>query len=161
MKVIFLDIDGVLNSFPELTNPDIPNHVWSPDVMKEFGISFDVQEDKVELLNRITDATGAKIVLSSSWRKGYLADYADVVTELHNKGMKSFVLDRTPWGSEYKNRGEEIQAWYNQHEDEIESFIILDDHDDMGPVQNHLIQTKHWEGLQDHHVETAIEYLGR
>ncbi len=59
MKIIFLDIDGVLN------------HMYWLKKMK--GVEGDKKffdPDCVRRLNTITDKTGAKIVLSSSWRIG-------------------------------------------------------------------------------------------
>lgn len=47
MKIIFLDIDGVLN--------------YENSKSK-------VEEEKVKLLKEIVDKTGAEIVLSSDWR---------------------------------------------------------------------------------------------
>jgi len=159
MKCIFLDLDGVLNHFEKLTDPDIPNHEWNPDTLQSFGIALEIFPDLVEKLNAITDATGALLVLSSSWRKGYLADYADVVTKIRGSGVKAFIIGRTPWGDDMMCRGDEIQRWVHEHKDEIESYIILDDFDDMGPVLDRLIQTDHSIGLTDEHVEKAIEML--
>ena len=59
MKVIFLDVDGVLNSdeyFDRIQNLDIE------------GIESDIDINKVKLLKKAVDTTGAKVVLSSSWR---------------------------------------------------------------------------------------------
>ena len=59
MKVIFLDIDGVLNSdeyFDRIKNLEIT------------GIEEQIDIKKVELLKKAIDETGAKVVLSSSWR---------------------------------------------------------------------------------------------
>ena len=55
MKVIFLDVDGVLNSqqlFEKCEDDQL----------------ISVDEDNIKNLKTIVDATGAKIVLSSSWR---------------------------------------------------------------------------------------------
>ncbi len=159
MLAIFIDIDGVLNRFEKLTDPGIPNHKWDPETLGLFGITLEIFPELVEKLNAITDATGALLVLSSSWRKGYLADYADVVTKLKDAGVKAFITGRTPWGDGMKCRGEEIQRWVAEHTDEIESFIILDDFADMGPVLDRLIQTDHDVGLTDEHVKRAIKML--
>lgn len=51
MKVLFLDIDGVLNT-----------HEFDPDVL-----CGQIHRDKVQLLNHVLRATGAKVVLSSAW----------------------------------------------------------------------------------------------
>ena len=52
MKVLFLDIDGVLNA-----------HEWDEEVL-----CGQIHCDKVDRLNRVLRATGAKVVLSSAWR---------------------------------------------------------------------------------------------
>ena len=57
MKVIFLDVDGVLNSqqlFEKCEDDQL----------------ISVDEDNIKNLKTIVDATGAMIVLSSSWRYG-------------------------------------------------------------------------------------------
>ena len=59
MKIIFLDIDGVLNSdeyFDKIKNLNIN------------GIENDIDISKIILLKKSLDETGAKIVLTSSWR---------------------------------------------------------------------------------------------
>ncbi|MBP3534398.1 MAG: hypothetical protein J6J53_00140 [Muribaculaceae bacterium] len=60
MKLIFLDIDGVLNSYKFLQN--LPED------------SFGIDNTRLPILKRITDSTDAKIVLSSSWRKNWDSD---------------------------------------------------------------------------------------
>ena len=52
MKVIFLDIDGVLNN---------------QTLLYHYGLDY-IDGDMVELLKHVVSATGAEIVLSSSWR---------------------------------------------------------------------------------------------
>jgi hypothetical protein len=52
LKILFLDIDGVLNA-----------HEWDPDVL-----CGQIHRDKVQLLNGVLRATGARVVLSSAWR---------------------------------------------------------------------------------------------
>ena len=57
MKIIFLDIDGVLNS---------------SEYRKRMGRKYYseiIDRSKMPLLKKIVEATGAKIVLSTSWRK--------------------------------------------------------------------------------------------
>jgi len=160
MKIIFLDIDGVLNSFEKLTDPEATKkNKWNPTLLQRFGINLEVFPEHVKRLNKITKATDAKLVMSTSWRIGDLEWWAELVILLHNSGVKGFILGRTPNGR-YKNRGNEIRAWLKEHRDEnIESFIILDDDGDMGDYMDHLIQTDHQKGLQDEHVKKAIEML--
>ena len=64
MKVIFLDIDGVLNTHESATTLRESFVERGADLM---GFNrFD--KNCVARVNRITDETGAKIVISSSWR---------------------------------------------------------------------------------------------
>jgi hypothetical protein len=44
---------------------------------------------------------------------------------------------------------------------DIESFVILDDDNDMDHLMDYLVQTKMTDGLQAHHVETAIQILNK
>jgi hypothetical protein len=119
MKVIFLDIDGVLNVIPK-----------SHD---DFGGTF--HEDFVENLRRIIDETGAKIVISSSWRFSGLewmqkmwqfrnlpGDVIDVTTAFADKKLNLNYWDVV--------RGHEIKVWLDAHTD-IENYVILDDDLDM------------------------------
>lgn len=73
MKVIFLDIDGVLNS-----------NDW---YVKTRGIGGynggDVDPKCIELINDLIDATGAKIIMSSSWR----SDYENSCEYLYDNGL--------------------------------------------------------------------------
>ena len=161
MKLIFLDIDGVLNFFKKHTNSTLPTHAWTPAVMKEMGIELRVFPVQIKRFNKIVKAIPeVKIVLSSSWRVGYLADWADVVIYLHNMGLQGFILGRTPHEPHLKTRGEEINAWLVDNElEEIESFVILDDNGDMTPFVNEFVQTNHQKGLQEEDIEKAIEIL--
>jgi len=61
MKLIFLDFDGVLNSnkyFKSLKRKKIPHE----------KILNSLSPEMVERLNKIIEATNAKIVISSTWR---------------------------------------------------------------------------------------------
>lgn len=159
MKIVFLDIDGVVNHFPKLNDPTLAPHLWDVATLKERGITLDIFPEQVAHLNTITDATGARIVISSSWRKGYLADWEEVVQKFQEAGGTGFILDHTPWGPDMKCRGEEIQAWIEEHKDEVESFVILDDCADVRPLVNNFVQTDHTVGLTDEHAQQAIRIL--
>lgn len=63
MKVIFLDFDGVITT--------MKSH-WN------------LCKEKMELVKEIVDKTGAKIVISSSWRHSTLESTLDYITTLGN-----------------------------------------------------------------------------
>jgi len=85
MKIIFLDIDGVLNHelfFKERSMTDRKNDL-SPK--ENYYLSM-IDENKVGLLNTLIENTSAKVVISSSWRKAHsLNDMRDL---LKTKGLK-------------------------------------------------------------------------
>jgi hypothetical protein len=112
-------------------------------------------EPALERLKRIVDATGARIVISSSWRQiptayGHLKDW------LEKFGMT--IWDKTPYIGTC--RGDDITAWFNINPGEW-SYVILDDDDDMGEHMGHLVQTDFDVGLIDTDVERAMIILYR
>jgi hypothetical protein len=161
MKIIFLDIDGVLNSneyYNSLSNEE------------KHGYEYDIDIEKVKLLKEIVDATGAEIVLSSTWRmlreidgEPALAMFIHLENILKEYGME--IKDYTPVIS--NNRPLEICTWILSNEKEVESYVSLDDdftkeeYEDVGLV-GCLVQTHYWRspgGLQREHVEQAIKIL--
>lgn len=122
MKVIFLDIDGVLN-------------VWGTE-RDEFGTIF--QTHFVENLGKIVAETGAKIVISSTWRyaglermqemwekrglPGEVIDITPDCTYLHNEGLFEWI--------DQVERGHEIDYWLSENP-EVKDYIILDDCNDF------------------------------
>jgi len=152
VKVIFLDFDG----------PIIP--IMSHEQKR--GIMEKAWPPCIAALNRITDATGAKIVLSTSWRwpslKGPQADAL-----LREWGATGEIIGSTPiletaWKPENKlwigvPRGREIQAWLDQNK--IDSFVIIDDDRDMEHLLSRLIHTPFEVGLTESDADKAIEML--
>lgn len=123
-KIIFLDIDGVLNSleyFDQLKNADQSKKI---EKYQELDV------EKVRLLAEITANTGAEIVLSSTWRdigrkegKRDHPMYQYLVDTLAEFGLK--IIDHTPY-LDY-DRPREIKEWLNRQEDKDIHFVSLDD----------------------------------
>ena len=118
----------------------------------------------VQRVREIVDATGALIVLSSTWRDEWNRedeslngpDFNELRDKFREFGMDFF--DRTgAWQT--RGRGWEILEWLNGRE--VDSFVILDDWDDMGPISDHLIWTNPTYGLTEEQVQEAIEILNR
>lgn len=156
MKVIFLDIDGVLNSGAYI---------------KRLDGDFDQPINQIDpvavvRLNHLTDTTGAKIVVSSTWRLSFLGQCAEPLKSLQGclrtYGITGSVIDMTPNKANCvrNRRGKEIQAWMDENPG-VEKFIIIDDDSDMGRLRTHLILTKFEDGIQDIHVDRIIEILGK
>ncbi|MDE6189696.1 MAG: hypothetical protein K2G37_05375, partial [Clostridia bacterium] len=93
MKIIFLDIDGVLNS-------------RAYDRLRDWNILSDIDETRLPLLKKLVDTTGAKIVLSSTWRAHWNEDpnLCDEDGMYINKTFAKyglFVYSRTPLHRDY------------------------------------------------------------
>jgi hypothetical protein len=131
MKIIFLDIDGVLNNYN--TKMDLR---WEPSL--------------VEILNRIVKETEAKAVLSSTWRQ--IEHHRNII----KNDMKINFIDVTP--KTFKTRGHEIQTWldYNPF---VDKFVILDDDADMDHLKSYLLQTDPEIGLTNKIADMAIRRL--
>ena len=140
MKIIFLDVDGVLNSLQD-------------------GNSVRLRTDShLKLLKQIVDATGAKIVLSSSWRIGPTKARNNLLKRLEEYGLQ--IMDSTPVLSGASSRGDEIRQWLTESKYEIESFVILDIEDDMGEfTAKNLVQTNTAVGLQEKDASKCISML--
>ena len=129
MKIIFLDIDGVLNNSLEV------------DEHKQVYLGEDYQglysPRCVERLNKLIEATSAKIVLSSTWRIGLNLEQVQEIMDI--MGISCEVIGITDYLVErYNFRGNEIYKWikdnskvYSIDEFDYRSFVILDDDTDM------------------------------
>ena len=110
MKVIFLDVDGVLNS------DEYINKAKSLNIQ---GIEKHVDVEKIKLLKKAVDETGAKVVLSSSYR--YTKDAPCLIELLAHYGI---FVDSTPYIQ--NERGLEIKEYMAQFSD-LEDYVIVDD----------------------------------
>ena len=176
ISAIFLDIDGVLNShrhFKSLNEDATPNPV-------EFELACDIENlydppcprsvilnsilhidyKAVQVLNEIIAKSGAKVVISSSWR--HMNPLEAIKRMLDFKGFKGEIIDMTSvdldsW--EYTCRGHEIQEWMDRNP--VDSFVILDDDSDMDYLSGHLVQTSFSEGLTSIHIKPTLRVLAR
>lgn len=144
MKIIFLDIDGVLNSVSYFKSI---NDLGDPDDR--------LDPTAVALLNKIIQATDAKIVISSSWRLGKSISQLQNVFDKHC--IIGTIIGLTT--DDYNSRGIQIQQWIDNSNLIIDSFIILDDDNDMCHLNNHLIKTCVKDGLTIDCVSLAISKL--
>lgn len=151
MKVIFLDIDGVLNSdeyFDRIKDLNIQ------------GIQSEVDIEKIRLLKKAIDVTGARVVLSSSWRYTRNAQYLKELLLQYN-----IFTDSTPFLQ--NRRGLEIKK-YLENNPNIEDFVILDDeifdsYDEELVKKLIKISNKNGfgEGLHPKDIDQIIQRLGK
>jgi hypothetical protein len=77
----------------------------------------------------------------------------------YNYGLPSkYIIGKTPRLTG-KQRGEEIKKWLDNYQGNVESFVVLDDDDDMDAVYDNFVQTKHDYGLTYVEGFKAIEIL--
>ena len=134
IKIIFLDIDGVLNGYnwKNLTLFRLAKIFNKLSFIKKHYDIFGVHESKVKRLAKIVKKTNAKIVMSSSWRYRYkdtpYNEQTGRLKELSDlfRKYKIEIIGFTP-RIEGSKRDKEILAWLSDHEDEVDKFIILDD----------------------------------
>ena len=171
MKVIFLDIDGVLNT--SKTFIDIYN-----EYQKTGHKRLEIDLFRLEFLKSIVDSTGAVIVLSSSWRfygqmkNGQFIPLNDKMAKFIEllKKYDLYIYDITP-KDELGIRQNEIAAWLKYKD--VESFIIIDDdsYDLTKYLSHELIKTSttsdyemlknmdNCTGLCEYHIPLAINKL--
>lgn len=142
-KFIFLDIDGVLNT----ANYQSWRQFWGKGIWDCDGHLF--APSAVRNLERLIRYTGAKIVLSSSWR----LDGLDVMRRMwKERKMPGEIYDITPYvnARDYPKytRGIEINTWLEKNGYLGCSYVILDDIDDFLPEQyNNVVLTNYKRGL--------------
>jgi hypothetical protein len=137
MKVIFLDMDGVLNSADYLARWRKGEQRKKQIRNKEDRWVEMIDKKAVKLLNEVIEATDAKVVISSTWR---ILNSADMMQSyLNKKGFKGEVIGQTP-RMPFDQRGDEIKRWLDTHKN-IESFVIFDDDSDMDAVKERFIHT--------------------
>ena len=128
----------------------------------EYGQVFDPR--CVAWLDHIVETTGAKIVVSSTWRMSGL----QVMKEMWQmRDLPGEVIDITPLQTDPElveryydpkaDRGYEIQEWIDNHS-ELEGYVILDDDSDMLSYQ-HFVQCNGRLGINYEVAKKAIELL--
>lgn len=157
MKIVFLDIDGVLNSA-----------AWRKHLIKEGRYESNALDPAaVACLNRIAAATGAHIVVSSTWRLMHPFEWMS--HHLMASGVEARVLGYTPDSHPRMHRGWEISEWLRVYQvmydmldvEPVDGFAILDDDCDMAHLVEYHIHTSGMRGLTMDDAERAIEVLNR
>lgn len=143
MKVIFLDMDGVLAKF---------GATYQSPYRLERGLYTCLEPELVFILNKLVDETEAELVLSSSWRHD--PQWREIMKV---SGIIKPFYDCTSLVGGH-NRGNFITAWLKKHP-EVTQYAILDDNEDagIGHAKN-FFKTKTEEGLTETHAQ-AIKQL--
>lgn len=132
MKVLFLDVDGVLNS----TRTLVAFNGYPQGLYDAHLAMFD--QVALGLVRGLCRQADVKVVISSAWRKDFTWQQIGERLELPTIGQTPMLLGC---------RGLEINAWLAKNEG-VERYAILDDHADMLAEQMpYFVQTSGEEGL--------------
>jgi len=138
MKVLFLDVDGVLN-------------------MHNSGGTKTLNKDRLRLLQKIVITTGCKIVLSSSWRTSH-QHLALLRRALGYRNMSIYGITRDLSDIDLL-RGDEIKDWLDNHPN-VEQYAIVDDTDEMlDSQQQYFVQTHPNVGLTSDIANRIVQIL--
>ena len=152
-KIIFLDIDGVLN-----------HEKWYDKTVGNANIGYqgDIDPVSISLINQIIEETDAKVIISSTWR----FDFKNTCTKLYIAGLiKGSIIDKTPnyqytHINQYGVRGNEIKGSIVINK--IEQYVILDDDCDMLLEQkDNFIHIDSFVGVTEENVIEAIKILNK
>lgn len=149
-KIIFLDIDGVLN-----------HEKWYHETIgnPEVGNRGDIDPKCMEILNTIIKRTGAKIVISSTWRFDNNCNKKLYYAGLIPQSIIDVTINLCHF-YDYCVRGNEIFEYTKKHN--ITNYIILDDDSDMlFDQKDNFIHIDSFVGVTEKNVIEAIKILNK
>lgn len=143
-KVVFLDVDGVLNS-RESIQRDGPHSMDS---------------GMLNNLKTLIDQTGATIIISSTWRLDS-DNHAELLEKLSDFGLKSHGVTPDLEGQFLGDRTMEISSWLKQNN--VTNWVALDDLPlhrlDENLMDGHFVHTNPHLGFTKEDLEKAIQIL--
>jgi hypothetical protein len=146
---IFLDIDGVM----------IRGASWkSVELLNDGFPAF--SNKAVSSLNKIIEKTGASILLTTSHKSNYTINQWKGI--FSKRGIVASIKKLNK-NNNHLSRKDEILNWLENHHNEDESFVILDDdkclNDLPSEIKERLVLTSSLIGLTDDHVELVVNIL--
>lgn len=149
-KIIFLDVDGVLNSHLHFSK--------DCDEALTLGLAADIDPDAMGLLNALITDTESKVVITSTWRLNRTVE--ELQTLFEKRGFTGEIIDKTKdlrvgEDRDCILRGNEILCWMKDNPAllgtsywEYHNYVILDDDSDMLYWQrNNYLYVDPWCGL--------------
>jgi hypothetical protein len=140
MRVLFLDVDGVLNRTGYHPSFSVGLRSW-------------IEPELAARLGEVLRATGARIVLSSDWRLH--RELRDLREELASAGIHGELIGVTPT-IDGTARWQQIQAWMQDNNVSAETVAIVDDTYDMGPLAARFVRTSRLNGLDAASADALI-----
>ena len=175
LDVIFLDVDGVLlpfgapSSTPDATNTLLRSALPPPKQLE--GTQFHLAP--LAALSKIVAATGATLVLSSTWR-AVPAAVEELLAAFQASGLPGIsTLQRFEHMTARNNHSErqwEIGSWLNTHRGSVRAWCAIDDEELLEgracarhreEFEGHVVKTESCVGLTEELAEEAIAILRR
>lgn len=145
-KILYTDIDGVLNS------KAYENKLGRRMIINGAGDFPDIDPEAMKRMNRIIEATGCDVILSSGWRF-----FPNMQKFIYKSGLSVFpgIVDTCG-----RDRGFEILS-HVQKRNNVYSYAILDDNDfTISEIHgSHFIKTNFDTGLTDADADNVINIL--
>jgi hypothetical protein len=174
-RVLFLDVDGVLNSTDWFKRRPKRTDILKTMLReKAEGLRADhgMDPENIARLNTLVEQADCDIVISSTWRKlgPERSGHEHMQRMLKHRGFEHShrIIGSTPVSDRVvgvtgifigQPRGVEIQEWLDSH-GPVGSFVILDDETDMAHLIHRLVKTSFQEGgLLDTHVDAVLALL--
>jgi len=127
MKVIFLDIDGVLATNKQFfmnSQKFKDKNAWA----KELGVRYPFDKGCVKILNEILTETSAEIVLSSDWKMGRSLEDLDIIFKQNGVIKSPIGITPNEWVSisfTTKNRAYQIELYIKNNK--VDKYVVIDD----------------------------------
>lgn len=127
MKIIFLDIDGVLATHKQYMMNR--KKFWDKNPLaKELKIPYPFDPKCIKIFNEILDDTGADIVLSSDWREHFSLEDLDKIFKFNgvNKSPVDITISElASFGNQIMNRAFQIGEYVTRNN--ITNYVVIDD----------------------------------
>ncbi len=176
MRILFLDVDGVLNSADWMRRR--PKRPTGLEDVAETPIDHEIRSidpDAVAALDAIVAQSGARVVVSSSWRA--MTPLTRLNHALLYRGFTGILLGATPEADQIRRKGErlgvefasrpgrgaEIRAWLDLLPPGLvgdDEYVVLDD-EEVAVPHGRLFQTDYTIGLTTDHVDQVVAMFGR
>lgn len=144
-KILFLDFDGVCNSYSEGSYVTHKNDEYGPS------------KTICERIRKICESTGAKIIISSNWRRFPIDGkwfsgktfYRNPLLKLYEVLGDLIVGTLTP--ERHITKAEALCLWFEDNR-ELDKWVVVDD----DPRENLGLTSDY--GIKDHYIQTEPEF---
>ncbi len=150
-KIIFLDIDGVLNS-DDYIERQINRGIHC---LVGTEILDTCARDRLKLF--LSENLDVKLVISSSWRWWDVKTTKEKFMKTRMCTLVPYIVGVTPRFFSNRSRGREIDFYIKKHH--IKDYVIIDDEDYDIHQKDHLVQTTYEHGLTEEHYKDIKRIL--